>query len=150
MEVTFTKKTKYLNRIILLLCTLTLLFSTTTVAFAAEHSNQDISVQKVTRDAEAWTNSINSGGSASCYPVLNSYIGVQKTINISILKLGSGTVTGVATCIMYGTNGEILGAWNITPGSSINVSFNLPKSGTYTLEFLNDTNVMIQGKGFWY
>lgn len=147
------------NRIIAFLIATTMIFGSTVSIFAAEINQADkkvIAEYTLTADNSGnfsvRTNNmvgsvINSNGSATYYPNLDSYIGINKTFVAST----SSSSTSGAVFLTLSRNGKtVSNDWIMGVNDSASWSVTLPSSGTYTLRVvLNGTNNSVSFAGKW-
>lgn len=153
-------KEKVFKRIVTFLLVSTMIFSTTVSAFAAETNvpKDKVVVAEYTLIADDSGNFsarqnnmvgsvINSNGTATYYPNLDSYIGVSKTFVAST----SSSSTSGAVFLTLSRNGKtVSNDWIMGVNDSASWSVTLPSSGTYTLRVvLSGTNNSVSFAGRW-
>lgn len=95
---------------------------------------------------------ISAGKNGHVYPTLDSYIGVSKSINISIAPSnGSSSATGRVRVYLFKPNdGSLMKYWEVSEiGTTIKESFTLPSSGTYSVLIYNETDTEIVVTAHW-
>lgn len=144
---------KVFRRLVSLMVVAIIMVAGTASAFASEVDitkmvtiSPNAEVEIMPLDAQYGSDTIRSGGSADIYPVMNSYIGFNKTFTAQSQRASvpaSGQITGDVKLTLYKPNGDVRGSWTISPNGSVREQYFLPSSGTYRLHIENNSNISI-------
>mgnify|MGYP001624458857 CR=1 FL=1 len=135
---------------------LVLCVSTGTVAFAAESDNDVItSTQSVVTQSDRYgeydMGEIPRKGELTLYPVLNSYVGLSRTLFFFTDNIYSDTVPSgtIRVWVYKPNNGTLLKYFTTTARADKYFSFTLPSSGTYKVVIKSSVNEKILASVGW-
>lgn len=144
---------KLVKRLMSLMIMAIMMIAGTMSAFAVEatptgkmENSTNANAEIMPLDAQYGSDVIGSGRSADIYPVMNSYIGFNKTFTAQSQRASvpsSGQITGNVKLTLYKPNGDVRGSWTISPNGSVREQYFLPSSGTYRLHIENNSNISI-------
>lgn len=154
-------KPKFIKRIVSLLLTSVMIFGTFVSVYAEEltSSNEtheyvidvpnNMVVPMINDNESAYIESIPSGSVRTAVAYLDSYVGLYKTINVSLL-CASGTTGFVEVKVTNSSTGEQMGTWYLTPNDPYGEkTIFLPKSGNYVVWARNGTNNIVAIVAYW-
>lgn len=152
------KSFKFGKRTLALMMALVLVFGMSTVASAAEMSSEDTtyaapaaSVDSTTSNQAAEFLNIPYGAIATDKCTLEPYLGVTRTFVADLTWL-STTPTGSVTVELYRDSDNAYMCALVLDSSNgfyATKSFTLPKSGSYTVYFYNNSGATINGLAYF-
>lgn len=147
------KKT-FVNRIAVFLLAMVMMIGTAVPAFAAEC--ETVPVEATVENNEVMpratdTFRINAQTIQAVKTTLSSYIGFTKTFHCDVRSDGGDHISGTPICLtLMNGNGTIMfEKYYVTVNQNFEMTFTLPKSGTYTLIVDNGTDYPLDIWVYW-
>ena len=160
------KNFKFMKRMAIFLLVAVMTLGTVIQASAAENISYDKAMITITdnesgnmvtpllnNDVSAYIESVAIGGTGAEVATLDSYIGLSKTFNVTLLphKNGTNSITGYANVIVTKVStGENIASWTLDLHNQFGEkTFFLPTSGDYRVWVYNGMNTVISIVGYW-
>lgn len=147
-------KKKIINQIMVFLMVIIMISGATVTAFASEYENVHNDIMQRNNDVMTMatdTYRIAAQTIAAVNTKLSSYIGITKTFHCDVRSDGGDHITGtpISLTLMNGNGTIMFENYYVTVNQNFEITFTLPKSGTYTLIIDNGTDYPLDIWLYW-